>query len=78
MFGWIFLFGFILLVIFHNLWWLVAVFLVMVLKISGLYFYYGRPWRRIHYPYMRVYAGMAGSEAGLAAHEKESLTCMQP
>ncbi len=31
-----------------------------------LYYYYGRPWRRVHYPMMRVYASALGSALGFA------------
>lgn len=37
-----------------------------------LYHYYGKPWRRVHYPLMRVYASAVGSALGHAeAHSKK-------
>ncbi len=65
MFSWLLLLGFIVLAISKPWWWL-GVILIGLYKISRWYYYEGRPWRRIHYPMMRVYAHTAGLETGMA------------
>lgn len=52
----------------HWLWVLAAVPLTLFVAIRA-HFYYGRPWRRIHFPMMRTYNECAAIESVLAANQ---------
>ena len=49
---------------FINPWWLVATILVSLWKLNHWRFYRSRPWRRVHFPAMRLYAGELGFATG--------------
>jgi len=50
-------------------WFWILVLLLGVWKAGQIYFYKGRPWRRIHYPMMRLYSKVAGMETAHSTRE---------
>lgn len=62
---WLFLAALIALA-FNNSWWWIIVTLAALIKVSRWWIYNSSPWRKIHYPAMRIYAGAAGIESSTA------------
>ncbi len=60
---------FVFISVFYSYWFLIAVALLGLWKASQFWFYKSRPWRRIHYPAMRLYSNVSGHEAGKAESE---------
>jgi len=46
-------------------WWGVAFFFILD-RLDNWQYYYSRPWRKLHFPLMRLYATCAGIEDGFA------------
>lgn len=69
MFGWLILVGAIALALFASTWWWAAAIVLGIWRANQWYFYKGQPWRRIHFPLMRAYAGSAAQETVLAERE---------
>lgn len=55
--------------IFISSWFWIPFTILGIWKAGRIYFYKGRPWRRIHYPMMRLYSKTAGMEAGRSEKE---------
>jgi hypothetical protein len=70
--GWALLGAAILLALLHSNWWWILAALLGLWRANQWYFYNGRPWRKIHYPLMRVYAREAGIETNAATREGRS------
>jgi len=66
---WGLLFIFVFLSVFYSYWFLIVVAILGLWKTLQFWFYKSRPWRRIHYPAMRLYSSIAGYEAGEAENE---------
>ena len=67
---WGFLIVVVLLAVFYSAWWWIAAALLLISCIAQRAFYKGRPWRKLHYPLMRIYAaGPAPFEGRMAELE---------
>jgi len=55
--------------IFYSYWFLMIVALLGIWKVSRFWFYESKPWRRIHYPAIKLYSSIAGSEVAKAEME---------
>lgn len=75
MFGWLLLIILIIFAIYYPWFW-IAVSIAAIWKGFQVYFYKGRPWRRIHFPVMRAYASAAGMEMGIAANESREFNIL--
>jgi hypothetical protein len=53
----------------RSAWWLIAVGVLVLWKIAQWQMYYSRPWRRVHFPAMKLYATASGLESGQAQRE---------
>lgn len=69
MIGWILLTAFAGLSFAYSWWFIFGLIAVGLWKMTRWYFYFGRPWRKVHFPMMRVYAAASGLEAGQAERE---------
>lgn len=69
MISWVLIIILILLSIFISFWFWIPFTVLGIWKAGQIYFYKGRPWRRIHYPLMRLYSRTAGMETGLSEKE---------
>lgn len=69
MIGWILLAAFAVFSYLYSLWFIVGIIVLSLWKVNHWYYYSSRPWKRIHFPLMRLYASAAGYEAGLAERE---------
>lgn len=47
----------------HSWWWLSVVILLSLFKLRNWYYHKSKPWRRIHFPAMLLYATAAGTES---------------
>ena len=70
--GWLFLVIFAALSFFYSWWFLFGVGVVALWKLNRWYFYSSRPWKKVHYPMMRAYAGACGLETARAEREERS------
>jgi hypothetical protein len=69
MIGWILLAAFAVLSYGYSWWFVVGVVVFGLWKLNRWYYHNSRPWRRVHFPMMRAYAGVSGLEAGEAERE---------
>lgn len=67
--GWILLAGAVFLAATRSGWWWLIVIPLGLWRFFQWQIYSSRPWRRIHFPMMRLYARAAGLESGLAERE---------
>ena len=69
MIGWILFVAFATLSYFYSWWFVIGVVVFGLWKLNRWYYYSSRPWRKVHFPMMRAYAGASGLEAGQAERE---------
>lgn len=69
MLAWILLICFTLLALLNNAWWSIGSLLIAFWKTYLWYLYRSKPWRIAHFSIMRLHAGVAGYEGGLAEKE---------
>ena len=69
MIGWILLVSFAALAYAYWWWFLAGTVILALWKVSRWYYYSSRPWKKVHFPMMRAYAGASGLEAGRAESE---------
>jgi hypothetical protein len=69
MFSWLLFLGFTLVAVFVNAWWAIGSFILIVWKAHCWFRYNSRPWRRIHFPMMMLFASAIGRENARAAME---------
>jgi hypothetical protein len=51
----------------HKSWWCGGVCFFFILdRLDYWHYYHSRPWRKLHFPLMRLYARCAGIESGLS------------
>lgn len=67
--SWILLLGFAVLALTVSPWWTIGTVILGLWKWAQYSMYRNRPWKRLHFPLMRVYAGSAGTEASAAERD---------
>jgi hypothetical protein len=67
--GWLLLAGAVFLAITQSAWWWLAAVPLAIWRTLDWQLHSSRPWRRLHYPLMRRYAGASGFEMGQAERE---------
>ena len=69
MIGWILLALFAVLSYTYSWWFIFGVAVLALWKLNRWYYYFSRPWKKVHFPMMRAYAAASGLESGQAERE---------
>lgn len=69
MIGWILLATSAVLSFTYSWWFMFGVVVLALWKLNRWYYYSSRPWKKVHFPMMRAYAGACGLESGQAQRE---------